>query len=208
MPFREPQHYVNNLQPGALVEFQGRPIGRVEGVVPQVDGVHILRVIAALDAPHSRLVTLPHEWIRIAAPVDRAPRAGGRHPLRLAANLAGREGRVAGRGWPTRPDGRRRGGWLASPPGGPRRGAGAADAGRACLRRVRGAGRTCEGRAPARFPPGTTPRPRRLRAAHRHPKQQPQRGAPRRAQRAPGEVGVGAPEAAGALRRRAPIPRS
>jgi hypothetical protein len=67
MPFSEPRHYVHDLQRGALVEFQGRPLGRVEGVVPQADGVHIWRVIATLDAPHNRLVALPMDWLRITA---------------------------------------------------------------------------------------------------------------------------------------------
>jgi hypothetical protein len=51
MPFQGPHPYIDEIKNGATVELDGRVIGHLEGVVPQVDGLHVFRLIASVDIP-------------------------------------------------------------------------------------------------------------------------------------------------------------
>jgi hypothetical protein len=71
MPFQDPHPYIHDIQNGASVELGGRIIGHVGGVLPQVDGLHAFRLIARVEIPFDRLVTLVTlsvEWIESATP--------------------------------------------------------------------------------------------------------------------------------------------
>jgi hypothetical protein len=59
MPFKGAHFYNNDFQIGSPVGLDGRVIGRVEDVVPQVDAVHVVQVVANVDVPIRRLVALP-----------------------------------------------------------------------------------------------------------------------------------------------------
>jgi hypothetical protein len=75
MPFEGPHPYTSEIKNGATVELDGRVIGHLQGVVPQADGRHVLRLIASVDIPFTRLVTLPVEWIQLVTP-ERVVMAG------------------------------------------------------------------------------------------------------------------------------------
>jgi hypothetical protein len=48
---------------GAAVVVDGRPVGTVEEVIPEPDGVHIYRLIVRLAPPDGRFVRIPGEWL-------------------------------------------------------------------------------------------------------------------------------------------------
>jgi hypothetical protein len=51
------------LQPGMPIVLGGREIGRLENIIPQPDGQHVLRLITR-RAPDGQLVAIPIEWVR------------------------------------------------------------------------------------------------------------------------------------------------